>query len=189
MEKIIPGKFVELTYDLYEVGPDGTEGLVHSVDEKNPEKLVYGVTQGVIKPLEDALEGLEKGSEFAVRVPADQGFPYNPDDVVTLEKSIFVVDGRFDSSMVFPGAYVPMMTGDGFRINGKVLEVTDEHVKMDFNHPLVGKDLLFKGKILEVRDATQDDLRPACGCGGSCGEGCGDNCGCGDGEGCGGCQN
>lgn len=182
MEKIVPGKFVEFTYDIYEVNPDGTEGLVHRVEADDPERIVYGVTPGIIKPLEVALEGMEPGQEFSVKVPASEGFPYNPDDVVTLDKSIFMVDGKFDNSMIFPGAYVPMMTGDGFRINGKVLEVTDDHVKMDFNHPLVGKDLHFKGKIELVRDASQEDLHPSCGgCGGKCGEGCGDSCG----EGCG----
>ncbi|MBD5202775.1 MAG: peptidylprolyl isomerase [Bacteroidales bacterium] len=182
MEKIVPGKFVELTYDLYEVGEDGTEALVHRVEADAPERIVYGVTPGVIKPLEVALEGLEQGEEFTVKVPAAEGFPYNPDDVVELDKNIFVVDGKFDDSMIFPGAYVPMMTGDGFRINGKVIEVSDDKVKMDFNHPLVGKDLVFKGKIELVRDATQEDVHPTCGgCGGNCGEGCGDGCG----EGCG----
>ncbi|MDE6416637.1 MAG: peptidylprolyl isomerase [Duncaniella sp.] len=185
MEKIVPGKFVELTYDLYEVGEDGTEALVHRVEADAPERIVYGVTPGVIKPLEAALEGLEQGQDFEVKVPAEEGFPYNPDDVVELDKNIFVVDGKFDTSMIFPGAYVPMMTGDGFRINGKVLEVSDDKVKMDFNHPLVGKDLVFKGKIELVRDATQEDLHPSCGgCGGNCGEGCGEG-GCGEGCGCG----
>ena len=40
MEKIQPGKFIELTYDLYEVQPDGTDKLVHQVDPSDPEKIV-----------------------------------------------------------------------------------------------------------------------------------------------------
>ncbi|MCM1519315.1 MAG: FKBP-type peptidyl-prolyl cis-trans isomerase [Lachnoclostridium sp.] len=186
MDKIQPGKFVELTYDLYVVNADGSEEIVHNVDADNPEKIVYGVTPGVIKPLEDALNGLEQGADFSVNVPAKDGFPFNPDDVVELDKNIFIVDGKFDTKMIFPGAMVPMMTGDGYRINGKVLEISDSKVKMDFNHPLVGKDLLFKGKILLVRDATPEDLHPSCGgCGGGCGEsGCGEGGSCG----CGGCN-
>ncbi len=37
MEKIQPGKFVELGYDLYEITPDGTQNLVHQTDDADPE--------------------------------------------------------------------------------------------------------------------------------------------------------
>ncbi len=185
MEKILPGKYVEIAYDLYEVAPDGTESLVHNVEKTEPERFIFGVTQGLLLPLEHALEGLEAGAPFDVQVPSNQGFPYNPDDVVELDKSIFMVDGKFDSEAISKGAYVPMMTGDGFRITGKVIDVTDSHVKMDFNHPLVGKDLRFKGSVVTVRDATPEELHPTCGggCGGCGGGSCsdGDGCDCSDG--------
>lgn len=187
MEKVQPGKYVEMGYDLYEVTPGG-EILVHQSDPEDPEKIIYGVTRGMIVPLEKAIEGLEKGGEFDVTVKAAEAFgPYDNEQIAELDRSIFVVDGKFDDEMVKVGALVPMMTADGFRINGKVLEVTDSVVKMDFNHPLAGKDVRFKGKILEVRDATPEELQPAQGCNcGHCGDGgCGDgDCGC-DHDGCG----
>ncbi len=184
MEKIQPGKFVELGYDLYEVAPDGAQTLVHQTDVNDPEKLIFGVTPGVIVPLEKAIEGLSKGEKFDITVKAADAFgPVDPDQVVELEKEIFEVDGKFDSEMVKPGAAVPMMTADGYRVMGRVMEVTPTHVKMDFNHPLAGKDVRFNGEILAVREATPEELAPAhgcggCGCGGDCGEGgCGDGCG------------
>ena len=192
MTKIKPGKYVELGYDLYAVEADGTEKLMHQTDDKDPEKIVFGVTQGMIVPLEKAIEGLEKGDAFNVEASADEAFgPYDPDQVVELDKEIFHVDDKFDSDVIKPGEYVPMMTADGFRINGLVKEVTDSKVRMDFNHPLAGKAVRFDGHIIEVRDATEDELHPAggCGChGGDCG--CGDSCGCDhNGEGgCGGCH-
>ena len=98
-----------------------------------------------------------------------------------MEKDIFVVDGKFDKEMIKVGALVPMMTADGFRINGLVKEVTEENVVMDFNHPLAGKDVRFKGEVKTVRDATPEELQPAHGCGCGCGgyDHCGDDCGCG----------
>lgn len=191
MEKIKPGKYVELGYDLYEVQPDGSQTLVHQTDVKDPEKIVYGVTPGVIRPLEEAIEGLEPGGEFDLIVKSDDAFgPHDPEQVVPLEKEIFIVDGKFDSDMIKKGAYVPMMTADGMRINGLVTEVTDDKVTLDFNHPLAGKDVRFKGKIIAVRDATPEELKPQHGCGCGCNGGdCGDGCGeghCGDSEcGCG----
>lgn len=189
MEKIQPGKYVELGYDLYEVSPQG-EKLMHQTDANDPEKIIFGVTRGMIRPLEVAIDGLEPGGEFDVTVKAEEAFgPHDPEQIVTLEKDVFEVDGKFDADTVKPGAVLPMMTADGYRINGVVTEVTDKEVKMDFNHPLAGKDVRFKGKIITVRDATPEELQPAhgCGCGcdhDSCGDGCGDSCGCHD-DGCG----
>lgn len=192
MEQIKPGKYVELGYDLYAVTPEG-ETLVHQTDLEDPEKIIFGVTRGMIRPLEEAIEGLEKGGKFDLVVKADEAFgPYDPEQIATLDKDIFMVDDKFDSDVIKPGAVLPMMTADGYKINGVVLEVTDKDVKMDFNHPLAGKDVRFKGEILAVRDATPEELKPASGCGcgcgsqGGCSDGsCGDGCGCGEGSSCG----
>lgn len=194
MERVEPGKYVEMSYDLYEVASDGKQTLVHQTDINDPERIVFGVTPGVIKPLEAAVEGLEAGADFDVTVKAADAFGMpDKDQIVELERDIFVVDGKFDEEMIKVGEYVPMMTADGYRINGLITAVGPEKVTMDFNHPLAGKNVRFHGKILTVRDATPQELEPAHGCGGCCGGGdrCGDgNCGggdCGDGHcGCGG---
>lgn len=186
MEKIQPGKYVELGYDLYRILPDGTEELVHQTDKEDPERIIFGVTQGMIRPLEEAVDGLEPGGTFDVTVKAADAFGMpDPEQVVTLPRDVFMIDGKFDEETVRPGAPLPMMTADGFRITGIVKEVTPTDVVMDFNHPLAGSDVRFKGSIITVREATPEELKPAggCGCGhcgdGSCGEGsCGDSCGC-----------
>ena len=89
-----------------------------------------------------------------------------------------------------------MQNEDGHRFNGRVLEITDNIVKMDLNHPLAGKTLNFKGEIVEAREASKEEIQEminrisgehSCGCGGGrCGCGCGDHhheeghsCGCG----------
>ncbi|MCM1348479.1 MAG: FKBP-type peptidyl-prolyl cis-trans isomerase [Firmicutes bacterium] len=178
MEKIKPGKYVELGYDLYELSADGNETLVHQTSSDDPERFIFGVTKGVIEPLEHAIDGLEAGGEFDVTVKAEQAFgPYDPEQVATLPRDIFEVDGKFDEKTVKAGAVLPMMTADGYRINGVVKEVTPTDVVMDFNHPLAGKDVRFKGKVTLVRDATPEELQPAQGCGCGC-QSCGDDCGC-----------
>ena len=80
-----------------------------------------------------------------------------------------------------------MMSSNGQRLNGLVLEVNDESVKMDFNHPLAGEDLFFAGKVLEVREASDEEVAQILSGGGGCGCGCSDDscnseghsCGCG----------
>ena len=87
MEKIIPGKHVTLVYDLYAVNPDGSETLMHQSDSQDPEQIIFGVTQGVIVPLEKAIEGLVKGDKFNVVAKAEEAFgPHNPEMIVTLDK-------------------------------------------------------------------------------------------------------
>ncbi len=182
-EKVIPGKHVSMVYDLYVVEPDGTEALAHQSDPEDPEQIIFGVTRGVIVPLEQALDGLKAGDEFDVKANAEEAFgPHVEEQVVTLPKDMFEVDGKFDSEVVAVGKYVPMPTADGFRLSGLVTKIDGDEVTLDFNHPLAGKDVRFKGRVLTVRDATDDELhletQGSCSCSGGCAEGEGDEKGC-----------
>lgn len=187
MEKIEPGKYVELVYDLYEISEQGDEKLVHQVDPDDPEKIISGVTPGIIIPLEKALQGLTIGDKYNVFVNAQEAFgAYDPEQVVELDRFIFEIDGTFDEERIRPGEMIPMMTADGFKVQGKVIEVSKDKVKMDFNHPLAGKNVRFKGSVLTVRDATPEELQPSHGCGCGChSEECNDHCDCGDNHHCG----
>jgi FKBP-type peptidyl-prolyl cis-trans isomerase SlyD len=51
-----------------------------------------------------------------------------------------------------------MQDQNGNPMDGKVVEITDETVKMDFNHPLAGEALHFKGTVVEVRAASAEEL-------------------------------
>jgi len=183
MEKIQNGKHVSIIYDLYAIENNGREELKHQSDPSDPEQFVYGVTEGLIEPLAKAIDGLAKGDAFNVTANAEEAFgPHNDDLVMTFGRDMFEVDGKFDKNIVKIGNYVPMLTAEGYRVPGLVTEITPESVTMDFNHPLAGKTLRFKGSVLDVRDATDDEIKaattPSCGCG-HCGDGCDENCGCG----------
>ncbi|MDE6436486.1 MAG: hypothetical protein K2K69_03135 [Muribaculaceae bacterium] len=85
------------------------------------------------------------------------------------------------------GNYVPLMTADGYQIDGLVADVTPDAVVFDLNHPLAKNRVHYVGQVVTVRNPTEEELNPkqgCCGCGGGCcgGEGdgeCGDGCGCG----------
>ena len=103
-----------------------------------------------------------------------------------------VSDGEFDAERVFVGAIVPMNTADGQIINAQIAEITKDKVTIDLNHPLAGENLHFVGKVLNIREVTEGELkalhhRGCGGCGGHCGGGdcsdcgeggCGGNCHC-----------
>jgi len=72
------------------------------------------------------------------------------------------------------------MDSDGNHMNGSVIEVKDDVVVMDFNHPLAGETLHFSGEVIDVHDPTDEELAQMTPAPGGC------DCGC---EGCdGGCD-
>lgn len=175
-EKVMPGKFVGYSYKLYN---DADGSLLFETPQDKPDVMVYGVSHDVVPGLVGAIEGLSVGDRFGITLPPAAAFGDRfPENVVQLERDIFVRDGKLAPG-VEVGAELPMMTQEGMMIKGKVLEITDDHVRMDFNHPFAGLTVRYEGEIEEVRDATPEELQPMSGC--SCGcSSCGDG-GCGDG--------
>lgn len=186
MSTISKDSMVTLTYDLR---LDGMEGeIFESATAENPLIFLHGA--GLMIPaFEEQLVGKKSGEKFEIAIPAASGYgEINEEAVVELPLDIFKVDGKVDDALLTIGNSVPMMSAHGQRMDGIVVSVEGEIVTMDFNHPLAGEDLHFTGEILEVRDATAEELNAAysaggCGCGSGCGSGCGDS-GCGD-SGCG----
>jgi len=172
-EKVGPGRFVAFTYRLYN---DATGELLFEAKENAPDVMVYGVSQEVIPGLITALKGLGKGDRFNVTLLPDVAFGQRyKENVVSLEREIFMRDGQLAEEVVV-GAELPMMTAEGYRVPGRVLEIDDRHVKMDFNHPFAGLTVRLDGEVREVREATPEELQPVhgCGCGhdhGDCGGG------------------
>ncbi|MGM9759570.1 MAG: peptidylprolyl isomerase [Parabacteroides sp.] len=188
--KITDNKYVAVTYDLH-VGEGEERELMEKATADRPLKFVYG-TGMMIPAFEAALKDLAVGETFDFSIAPENAYgEYSEDNVLELPKNIFEIDGKFDAEMVKEGNTLPMMDSNGNRMMGSVLEVKSDVVVMDFNHPLAGETLHFKGEVLEVHEATAEEIaqltQPAGGCGGGCGScgGCGDE-GCG--EGCGGCH-
>ena len=182
---IAKDKMVSVTYNLRLDGKDGD--IFETAEKTNP--LVFLCGAGMMLPaFENGLMNKKTGDTFEIEIPAIDGYgEVNEDAIVDLPKNIFQVNGKFDEELVAPGNSVPMMSSNGQRMEGLVISVEADVVKMDFNHPLAGEDLHFTGEILEVRDATEEELSSAysagCGCsGGGCGsDGC-ESGGCGDHE-------
>jgi FKBP-type peptidyl-prolyl cis-trans isomerase SlyD len=132
----------------------------------------------MLEKFEANLMGLSVGESFDFKLETAEAYGEASEQaVIDLPKNIFEVNGEFDAEMISEGNVVPMQDSSGRRMNGIVLEVTDSTVKMDFNHPLAGDDLYFKGEVIEVREATEEEMKeayePQGGCGGgSCGSGC-----------------
>jgi FKBP-type peptidyl-prolyl cis-trans isomerase SlyD len=72
-----------------------------------------------------------------------------------LGKEIFA---EAPAEIMVVGNTLHMQDQNGNPVPGTIVEITDEGVRMDFNHPLAGVELHFEVMVLEVRDATQEEL-------------------------------
>lgn len=132
--------------------------LMDQADENNP--LVYLAGVGVMIPgFERELEGKTAGSTFDFNLTSEDAYgPRDEQAIVPIPNDVFMVDGKMDTEIVKLGAMLPMQDQNGNPLQGIVVEMNDESVVMDFNHPLAGKDLHFTGTVVEVREATQEEL-------------------------------
>ena len=146
-------KVVSLTYTLLVDGE-----VKDQANEENPLEFIFGL--GYLLPkFEEYIKGKQVGDTFEFTLNAKEGYgEYDAQAVVELPKHIFEVDGKIQDQLLFVGNVIPMMNQAGGVIPGKVVEVGDDTVKMDFNHELAGKDLHFTGKVVGVRDATEKEL-------------------------------
>ena len=152
--KIDNNKVVHLTYQLKVDGQ-----IADTATADKPLQFIFG--QGYLLPkFEENIAGKQAGDEFEFMLTAEQGYGLvNPAAIIDLPKSAFEIDGVFQADYVQPGRSIPMMSAQGGVVHGTVLSVDKDTVKMDFNHPMAGKDLHFTGKIELVRDATEDELK------------------------------
>ena len=179
-------KYINVVYQLYAIDEDGKKHLMEKVEEDRPFFFISGFGT-TLDAFEKYIEKLDTNEEFDFTLPVEEAYgKYEESHVVDMDREIFTINNHFDHEHIFKGATVPLQNEDGNHFWGRVLEITDKKVRMDLNHPLAGKPLNFKGRIVENRDATEDEVRhmikilsgEACGCGCGCGHDHGD-CDCG----------
>ncbi len=183
MLEISKHSMVTLAYDLHIDDRDGE--IIERATEEKPLQFLYGAGS-MLPKFESYLAGLRQNEVFEINLSKLDAYgDVNEDAIVDLPKDVFIVDGVFDKELVSIGNTVPMMSSNGQRLNGLVVELNDDYVKMDFNHPLAGEDLYFSGRVLEVREPSDDELARilsggcGCGSGGGCCSDNDDDCGCG----------
>jgi FKBP-type peptidyl-prolyl cis-trans isomerase SlyD len=150
-------KVVSLTYELRENDANGE--LIQKVEKDMPFVYLFGIG-GLLPKFENSLAGLKTGNVFEFSLTPDEAYGnFDENAIISLPKSVFEVDGKIEEGLLTLGNQITMEDNHGNPMDGIVLEVTDKDVKMDFNHPLAGLDLHFSGEILEVREATDEELQ------------------------------
>ena len=146
--KVDDGQVVSMQYTLHVAGKQ-----VDASIESEPLQFIQGM--GTILPgLERALYDLRIGDQKSVTVPPRDGYGEVRDEAF--------MDVPRDA---FP-ANVPLQTGtelelqdnSGHPVLARIAAITDEAVRLNMNHPLAGKDLVFEVKITGLRPATEDEV-------------------------------
>ena len=175
--KIDKNKVISLTYDL-EVDNE----VIQSVNAEQPMEFIFG-TGYLLPSFEAQILGKAAGDAYDFKLCAADAYgEENPEAIVELPKNIFEVDGKIEEGLLTVGRVLPMQDSEGNRLNGSIDEIKESTIVMNFNHPLAGAELHFSGKVIAVREATEQELSEGLfeeqkGCSsGSCSDGCCSGC-------------
>lgn len=140
-------KVVTMDYTL----SDDNGTVIDSSRESEPLSYIQG-TGNIIPGLETALEGKAAGDKVNVSIDPADGYGERDESLLqVVPRNLFNVDsvevGMFFETQSQAGAQVVTVVG-----------VTDEEVTVDANHPLAGKTLNFDVDVVEVRDASEEEL-------------------------------
>lgn len=129
------------------------EGSLHAdgSSHEESEPLEFSIGDGsLIEGLEMALMGLKAGDTQTLRIGPELGFGFHDEDNVhAMARSEFASDMQ-----LAPGVIIGFDTPSGVEVPGTIVEVGDDQVKVDFNHPLAGHEITFEVEILSVQPAT-----------------------------------
>lgn len=152
-----PKKSFSISYTLYDITNGKHEFIEKTLEDKNFE-FISGM--GVaIAAFEQKVINLNSGDDFSFTLtPAEAYGEIDDSKILDLDKNIFIREGKFDDEHIKEDAVIPLRDSEGKLLYGRVIDITEEKVKMDLNHPLAGCLLLFEGKIIDVHDATDKEI-------------------------------
>ena len=150
-------KYINVSYKLYDI----TNGEPRLLEETTPDHpFIFISGMGVVLPkFEENLINMAQGETFEFVLTPEEAYGERTEKhIVNVARETFCQNGHFDHDNVFVGAEIPLQNEDGNRFTGKVMEIADDNVKIDLNHPLAGLTLRFTGEILETREATIEEM-------------------------------
>ena len=151
-------KVVSVNYQLTVQKKEG-ETLVEKTDKEHPFVFLFG-DGNLLEAFENNLRGKKAGDAFDFKIDYHHGYGERDENhLVSIPIEAFKAeDGSVYRDSIQVGKILPMVDNEGHKLQGMVEEITDEHVKMDFNHPLAGHDLHFVGEVLDIRNATAEEI-------------------------------
>jgi len=129
------------------------EGTVIDQSDDGSFLYLHGASN-IIPGLENALTGKASGDELKVTVPPEEGYGERDDArLESVPREMFPADAEIEAGMQF-NAEGP----EGEMMTVTVAGVEGDTVKIDGNHPLAGVQLNFDVKVIDVRDASAEEV-------------------------------
>jgi FKBP-type peptidyl-prolyl cis-trans isomerase SlyD len=129
------------------------EQIIDSSKENGPIQFVQGSGE-LIPGLERQLDGLVLGTNQKIIVSAADGYgEFDEESLIDMPRAEFP-----ESIPLELGVRLKMKDQDGHPLHARIHEVTEDFVKLNFNHPLAGKELQFDVTVVELRAATSEEL-------------------------------
>lgn len=128
--------------------------VIDQADKASPMNFIHGVG-GMIPGFEKALEGKTTGESLSIVVDPNEAYGVRNEDL-TQDVSREMFTGIPDDQLV-AGAQFQAQTDAGVEVI-TIAAVEGDEVKIDANHPLAGETLHFDVEILDIRDATEEEL-------------------------------
>ncbi len=142
-------RVVTLDYTL----KDDTGTVLDSTEGRGDFAYLHGA-RNIIPGLENALNGKTVGDSLQVHIaPADAYGEKNDELVHTVPRDMFETDSEIQVGMQFHA-----QSTSGQMMVVTVIDVSADEVTVDGNHPLAGVPLNFDVKVVDVRDATAEEI-------------------------------
>lgn len=127
--------------------------VVDTTEGDEPLQFLQG-HQNIIPGLERELTGMKIGDSKQVVVPPTEAYgEVDPENIIEVPRTEFPPEIPLE-----PGTELEVKNADGEVLSATIAEITSDTVKLDFNHPLAGKQLTFDVKIVDLRTATEEEL-------------------------------
>lgn len=149
-------RVVTLAYELRDSNADGE--LLERMDSNYPFVFLFG--NGKLLPsFEQQLRGLGSDDSFEFILSADEAYgKSNALNILKLPIEDFKRASDIPDAYIQIGNMVNLTDDEGLSHNGKIIEIGESEIKVDFNHVMVDKDLHFKGAVLAIREARLEEL-------------------------------
>ena len=151
----VTNKAIAVEYNLYR--DTATGELIESTEGKDPLAFLSGLGQ-MIPEFEANVADLNVGDTFSFGIKSENAYGSRKEEaVIELAQDMFMNEGKLIPEVVVDNI-LPLQDQNENVIPGKILSINEETITVDVNHLLADQDLYFTGKILEMRDATSEEV-------------------------------
>lgn len=151
----VKNKVIAVSYNLHKDTAKGE--LIESTEGKEPLRFLSGLGQ-MIPDFENNVVNLNQGDTFSFGIKAENAYGSRTEEaIIELPQDIFKKDGQLVEEVQVNNV-LPLQDQNGNVVPAKVLSINTETITVDVNHPLADQDLHFTGTVVEVREATKEEV-------------------------------